>query len=244
MQYTLSSCLESGGHRIQLQRMKKNQNMDHNYILIICLMVTIVSCRPLNREKGRNLAQQVSESEKQFGRYAPEYEKTVDEYETDYQRRYSPEHPLSRVVIAPPILEPVQEEEADNLYREGYPHMFIQEDINYKREGPSSGEMLPELESGGKYMGLLPTRNVDDETIRKLARLYLEDPDVDPRFRQLYPELIPGLQLGETYEGHSDDDMDTVYSHGEDVIENKLKEEDPFSNMIFDIGKQFLKIND
>jgi len=305
--------------------------MDHNCILIICLMVTIISCQPFNQESGRNLAQQVSEIKNQFGRYAPEYEKTVGEYEPQYESRYAPEYPLSRFLIPPPISEPV-----DNIYREWYPHMFTKDNDNY-REVPSPEEMLPELESGGKYMGILPTRNFDDATIQEeeagdtymewYPHMYTKDNDNNmgdalessfndeailppPTFNdetirdlegllEMYPELptrnvddidsldsqwnhqmLPGLQLGETYEGPvatqnvdnvdslyvkafypvllpelqsggkrmglfqagNDDDVDTIYSYGENVIENKLKEEDPSSNMIFDLGKEFLKI--
>merc|ERR1711892_268204 len=245
-------------------------------------MVTIMSCQPLNQESGRNLAQQVSEIKNQFGRYAPEYEKTVGEYEPQYESRYAPEYPLSRFLIPPPISEPV-----DNIYREWYPHMFTKDNDNY-REVPSPEEMLPELESGGKYMGILPTRNFNDETIRDLEGLLEMYPelstrnvdDIDSLNSQWNHQMLPGLQLGETYEGpvatqnvenvdslyvkayypallpelqsggkhmglfqaRNDDDVDTIYSYGENVIENKLKEEDPSSNMIFDLGKEFLKI--
>merc|ERR1719483_1519465 len=92
--------------------------------------------------------------------------------------------------------------------------------------------MLPELQLGETYEGPVATQNVDN-----VDSLYV---------KAYYPALLPELQSGGKHMGlflaGNDDDVDTIYSYGEDVIENKLKEEDLSSNMIFDLGKQFLKI--
>merc|ERR1719244_2305625 len=106
-----------------------------------------------------------------------------------------------------------------------------------------SHEKLPQLGSGEKFTGPHPTEYVDDVD-QLYGPWYIEVPS---------EEKLPHLGAGVKYMGPDPTDVDTLYSqgypdmynngaHGQDIIDNKLKQEDAASNMIFDFGKQFLKI--
>jgi len=269
---------------------------------IICFMVAKIACQPVSVTNKNNLAWRVSEIERNVGRYAPEYpESNMDRYEN--MGRYAPEYietdngsfrpemeyALSRVLLPPPVEEPVKEGDVTQLYNEWYPKMFTaSKDIisgtsdvdevsmdlakNYFRDESSYEDFFPEIEAGEKVSG------PDDDVDKLYSPRYLVTPtqealsqlgagekfagphptghvdDVDKLYSHWYLEIpsedkLPQHGAGVRYMGPVPTDVDTLYSQGYPdtyskgaIIDQKLKHEDPASNMIFDFGKQFLKI--